>query len=59
MRIFVFSIAIAFIAFLASITVAVTISGSINLWLLIPSIAVLTVLGFGIIGALLNKPNGK
>ncbi len=56
MRIFVFSIALAFIAFLASMTVVVVINGSINLVLLIPSLAVLALLGFGIIGALLNKP---
>lgn len=57
MRIFIFSTALAFIAFLAYMTVAVVIKGSINFVLLLAALAVLALLGFGIIGALLNKPD--
>ncbi len=58
MRIFVFSTALTFIGFLAFMTIVVVARGSFSPIVLV-ALAILALLMFGIIGALLDKPNNK
>ncbi len=55
MRAAVLGSALAFIAILATLTVAAVISGGVNVLTLV-TLLVLALLGFGIVGALLTPP---
>ncbi len=55
MRIFVFSTALIFIGFLAFMTIFVAVQGSFSP-IVLTAFAILALLMFGIIGALLDKP---
>ena len=58
MRIFVFSTALIFIGFLAFMTIVVVAQGGFSP-IVLTALAILALLMFGIIGALLDKPNNK
>ena len=55
-RNFVLAASLAVILLLAALMIASAIEGPVNVFLLLVSLLVLALLGFGVLGALLSRP---